>query len=83
MGYYDLTKLSTIDLKRLAAGCVSAALDNPSYRIPNKSVIPQELSSKRFSFRIGKMYFDIILNGDGTMSLYSVSKDGGLSILIE
>ena len=54
MGYYDLAKLSTIDLKRLAAGCVAAALGNPSYKIPKKSVIPQELSSKRFFFRINK-----------------------------
>lgn len=77
----DLTKLSKTDLKRLAAGCVTDALGNP-YKIPNKSVVPQELSSRRFWFRIGRMYFDLILNDDGSTSLYSVSEDGGSSLLI-
>lgn len=82
MGCTDLTRLTTTVLKRLVAGYVSAALGE-NIRIPNKCVVPLELSQKRFFFRIGKMYFDIILNDDGTVSLYSSSEDGGLSILIE
>lgn len=78
----DLTKLKENSLKKLSACYISSALFGNPGHIPAKRVVPQELSSRRFWFRIGRMYFDLILNDDGSTSLYSVSEDGGSSLLI-
>lgn len=68
-------------LNRIAVCFVSSALGNFG-RILIKSVAPLEVSARRYWFRIGGMYFELISNDDGTISLYSVSEDCGAHIAI-
>lgn len=74
--YSEMTRR---ELKQLGAGYAGAALCIPG-NIPLKSVEPLEASSRRYWFRIGCMYFDIIQNDDGTASLYVTDEEGSQSI---
>ena len=77
----ELSTLSEKALKRMAVCFVSSALGNFG-RILIKSVVPLEVSSRRYWFRIGEMYFELISNDDGTVSLYLVSEDCSSHIAI-
>ena len=77
----DFSQMTENGLKRLGACYVGSALGCFG-RIPVRSVVPLECSSRRYWFRVGKMHFDLIRNDDDTLTLYAVSDDGGQSIAI-
>ena len=71
--------MSKAMLRRCGAHTVGTAME---IHISEKDVTPLEASSCRYWFRIGEMYFDLILNEDSTMSLYVSNENDDVSIQI-
>ena len=80
--HVDYTKDSEKGLKNIGRCFVSWAFGRFNC-ISLKDVTLLEVKPKRFSFKVGHMHFEIITNDDNTASLYLISQDGELSILIE
>jgi hypothetical protein len=76
MNFSDMT---TTQLRRCGADNVGIAM---GIRISHHDVTPLECSSHKFYFRIGQMYFDVILNEDSTTSLYVSNENDDVSIQI-
>lgn len=75
----NFSELTQAQLRRCGADNVGIAMGihiHPDY------VTPLEASSCRYWFRIGEMYFDLILNEDSTMSLYVSNENDDVSIQI-
>lgn len=75
----NFSELTQAQLRRCGADNVGVAMGihiHPDY------VTPLEASSRRYWFRIGEMYFDLIINDNHTRSLYASNKNDDVSILI-
>lgn len=73
------SELTQAQLRRCGADNVGIAMGihiHPDY------VTPFEAYSRRYWFRIGEMYFDLIVNDDGTTSLYVSNENDDVSIRI-
>ena len=75
----NFSEMSKAKLLRYGAHTVGTAME---IHIFEKDVTPLEASSCRYWFRIGEMYFDVILNEDSTMSLYVSNENDDVSIQI-
>jgi predicted component of type VI protein secretion system len=75
----NFSELTQAQLRRCGADNVGAAME---IHISGKDVTPLEVSSRKFWFRIGEMYFDLIINDNHTRSLYASNKNDDVSILI-
>ena len=73
------SEMSKAKLLRYGAHTVGTAME---IHIFEKDVTPLEASPRAFWFRIGEMYFDLILNEDPTMSLYVSNENDDVSIEI-
>ena len=76
MNFSDMT---TTQLRRCGADNVGIAM---GIQISHHDVTPLEASPRAFWFRIGEMYFDLIINDNHTRSLYASNKNDDVSILI-
>ena len=75
----NFSEMTQAQLRRCGADNVGVAMGihiHPDY------VTPLEASSRQYWFRIGEMYFDVILNEDSTMSLYVSNENDDVSIQI-
>ena len=75
----NFSEMTQAQLRRCGADNVGIAMGihiHPDY------VTPLEASPCRYWFRIGEMYFDVILNEDSTMSLYVSNENDDVSIQI-
>ena len=75
----NFSEMTQAQLRRCGADNVGVAMGihiHPDY------VTPLEASPRAFWFRIGEMYFDVILNEDSTMSLYVSNENDDVSIEI-
>lgn len=75
----NFSEMTQAQLRRCGADNVGIAMGihiHPDY------VTPLEASPRAFWFRIGEMYFDVILNEDSTMSLYVSNESDDVSIHI-
>lgn len=75
----NFSEMTRAQLHRYGAHTVGTAME---IHISEKDVTPLEASSCRYWFRIGEMYFDLILNEDSTMSLYVSNENDDVSIQI-
>jgi hypothetical protein len=75
----NFSELTQAQLRRCGAHTVGTAME---IHISEKDVTPLEASPRTFWFRIGEMYFDVILNEDSTMSLYVSNENDDVSIQI-
>lgn len=75
----SFSEMSKAMLHRYGAHTVGTAME---IHISEKDVTPLEASPRAFWFRIGEMYFDVILNEDSTMSLYVSNENDDVSIQI-
>lgn len=76
----NFSEMTQAQLRRCGAHTVGTAME---IHISEKDVTPLEASSRRYWFRIGEMYFDLILNEDSTiMSLYVSNENDDVSIQI-
>ena len=74
MNFSDMT---TTQLRRCGADFVAKAM---GVHINGMAVTPLESSPRRYWFRIGQIYFDVILNKDSTTSLYISNENDDISI---
>lgn len=72
-------EMSKAKLHRYGAHTVGTAME---IHISEKDVTPLEASPRTFWFRIGEMYFDLIINDNHTRSLYASNKNDDVSIQI-
>jgi hypothetical protein len=75
----NFSEMTQAQLRRCGAHTVGTAME---IHISEKDVTPLEASPRAFWFRIGEMYFDLIINGNHTRSLYASNKNDDVSILI-
>lgn len=75
----NFSELTQAQLRRCGADNVGVAME---IHISEKDVTPLEASPRAFWFRIGEMYFDVILNKDSTTSLYVSNESDDVSIQI-
>ena len=75
----NYSEMTQAQLRRYGAHTVGTAME---IHISEKDVTPLEASPRAFWFRIGEMYFDLILNEDSTTSLYVSNENDDVSIQI-
>lgn len=75
----NFSEMTQAQLRRCGTHTVGTAME---IHISEKDVTPLEASPRAFWFRIGEMYFDVILNEDSTMSLYVSNENDDVSIEI-
>lgn len=75
----NFSEMTQAQLRRCGVHTVGTAME---IHISEKGVTPLEASPRAFWFRIGEMYFDVILNEDSTMSLYVSNESDDVSIEI-
>ena len=75
----NFSEMTQAQLRRCGAHTVGTAME---IHISEKDVIPLEASPRAFWFRIGEMYFDLILNEGSTMSLYVSNENEDVSLEI-
>lgn len=73
----NFSEMTQAKLRRCGADNVGIAM---GIQISHHDVTPLECSSHKFYFRIGQMYFDLIVNG--TTSLYATDENNDVSIHI-
>lgn len=75
----NFSEMTQAQLRRCGADNVGVAMGvhiHPDY------VTPLEASSRRYWFRIGEMYFDLIADNDGTTTLTVSNRDDVTGICI-
>ena len=75
----NFSEMTQTQLRRCGADNVGIAM---GIQIGHHDVTPLECSSHKFYFRIGQMYFDLIVYDDGTTSLYATNENDDVSIQI-
>lgn len=75
----NFSEMTQAELRRCGADFVAKAM---GVHINGMAVTPLESSSRRYWFRIGQIYFDVILNEDSTTSLYVGNENDDVSIQI-
>lgn len=75
----NYSEMTQAQLRRCGADNVGVAM---GIHIHPDDVTPLEASPRAFWFRIGEMYFDLILNEDSTTSLYVSNENDDVSIQI-
>jgi hypothetical protein len=75
----NFSEMSKAKLHRYGAHTVGTAME---IHISEKDVTPLEASSRRYWFRIGEMYFDLIADNDGTTTLTVSNRDDVTGICI-
>jgi len=75
----NFSEMTHDQLRRCGADNVGIAM---GIQIGHRDVTPLECSAHGFYFRIGQMYFDVVVNEDGSSALYASNADDSATVRI-